>query len=307
MQEIDEKILSLAQKVAREKLVSTLGSISQIHDKGEVNKVYVITLSDSRKYILRINSDSELERFRKEKWCADVTQAKGVPGAKVINTGTRHGMAYTLLEYVDGKNGADIEVTLNLWQQLGVYLKMIHSISTSGFGEGLEDIQNGSRKTWEGYLKYNIDSLDGDDELIKRGLLDAAISGQLRILFEGLSKNEFKFGLNHGDYSLSNIIVSPEGAPHVIDWGSAQAHVVPHYDLSVITDESLEEDSEDFLSLLSGYGMSLEDYGLIRNDIKKLKLLESVDKLRWAIDQSQKSIDYYKRRLDMLLKENDIL
>ena len=306
MQQIDEETLTLARKIVETQFTSPLESVSQIIDKGEVNHVFVLTLIDSRKYILRINDASEEERFKKEKWCAEVTQARGVHGAKVLSTGVEQGSAFMLLEYIEGTNGTEINSTPEIWEKLGKYLKVIHSVSTAGFGENLEDIHSGSRNQWEQYLEYNIRSLDNSDQLIKMAVLTLDTSSQLSKLFEGMLSTDYKFGLNHGDYSLANVIISENDTPHIIDWGSAQAHVMPHYDLSVIVDESLDEQSDEFAALLSGYGLSSADYSAMRSDINKLQLLESVDKLRWAIDKSPESIEHFKERVTNYLSDNGI-
>lgn len=272
----------------------TSGSITNIKpitDKGEVNQVFLLETADQRT-VLRVNKATELDRFNKEQWCAKMAHAGGVPVAQVLNIGTSNGYAYMLLEFIMGKNGGEIVSTPELWQTLGKYLRLIHEVPVAGFGEKLDDITSGNVEQWKQYLGYNITSLTEEDVLIKMGVLNISTSQKLSVLFKSLGTKNFTFGLNHGDYSLANIIIDEHAIPHVIDWGCAEAHVVPHHDLGVILDESLKDDSDEFAAFLDGYGTSMADYETMRSDIQALQMLEAIDKLRWAIDKSPESITH---------------
>jgi aminoglycoside phosphotransferase (APT) family kinase protein len=226
----------------------------------------------------------------------------GIPGAKIYDVGTYKDYAYILMEYIDGSNGTRIEASPGLWQELGSYLNLIHKIPVKGFGEKLNDITDGNKEQWKTYLKYNIDSLNDNDVLIKLGVLDTPTSKKLITIFQGIAGNSYTFGLNHGDYSLANVIVNNKSTAHIIDWGCAQSHVVPHYDLGVILDESLSLDSDEFNALLNGYGMSRYDFDVMKQEIADLVLLEAVDKLRWALDKAPKWVESHKSRLINILQ-----
>lgn len=288
-------IEELASNLSAQHLVGSLKSIEPISG-GEVNKVFIIK-SDTRAAVLRVNGLVELERFQKETWCIAQSAAVGVLGARVYEVNKTKDYAYMLIGYIEGSNGNKIVATPKLWEHLGEYLKLIHEIPVKGFGEKLDDIISGSKTQWAEYLRYNIESLGDDDKLISMGVLDSSISAKLSTIFLGLASSDFTFGLNHGDYSLANIIVDEKSLPHVIDWGSAQAHIVPHHDLSVILAESLKEGSEEFIALLNGYGLSKSEFEAIKPQIMNLQLLEAVDKLRWALDKAPEWVKAHKTRL----------
>jgi len=90
--------------------------------------------------------------------------------------------------------------------------------------------------------------------------------------------------------NAQNAIVSDQGGVSLIDWGSAESHVVPHYDLGVILTDSLSEESNVFKSVLEGYGLASAEYVGIRSQIKSLMLLIATDKIRWAIDRSPEQL-----------------
>jgi aminoglycoside phosphotransferase (APT) family kinase protein len=300
MTDIDPHIALIAAKLAEQHLSGTLKSVEPITNKGEVNQVFILS-TEVHKAVLRLNDLAELARFQKEQWCAQAAMAQSVPGAKVMVVDSDDTYAFMLLEFVDGRNGSAIPHSGELWSTLGQLLRQIHSIPVGGFGEKLDDILHGTRKQWEGYIRYNIESLTADDALIKRGILDVSQSRALRVLFEGLLSIDFSFGLNHGDFSLANVIVDGDSLPHIIDWGSAQAHVVPHHDLGVILDESLDADSAEFLSLLSGYEMIRADYEKIKEEIGWLQLLEAADQVRWALEKAPQRLDHCVGQLKKFL------
>jgi aminoglycoside phosphotransferase (APT) family kinase protein len=291
----------LANKLAIKHIGGPLKAIEPIVGGGEVNKVYIIK-SDTCSAVLRVHSAGEFERFQKESWCIEQSIAVGVSGAKVYEVNKTRDYAYMLIEFIAGSNGNKIVASPELWEELGKYLKLIHKIPVKGFGEKLDDIIGGNKEQWNKYLQYNVESLNDEDKLIRSGMLDNSTSIKLKAIFLRLFSKDFAFGLNHGDYSLANAIVDEQSVIHVIDWGSAQAHIVPHHDLGVILEESLDEDSEEFNALINGYGMRRNDFGAIRSEIADLMLLEAVDKLRWALDKAPEWVESHKKRLIKLLQ-----
>ncbi|MBW3653821.1 MAG: phosphotransferase, partial [Actinobacteria bacterium] len=104
-------------------------------------------------------------------------------------------------------------------------------------------------------------------------------------------------GLCHGDLSPKNVI-DRDGVVSVIDWGCARGQLVPHYDLGVILCDGLDEHSREFAALLDGYGLSLDVYHHeMREDVAALRLLEAVDKVRWALDRKPARLPALTARL----------
>lgn len=81
-----------------------------------------------------------------------------------------------------------------------------------------------------------------------------------------MSNKELHFGLSHGGLSLVNTLVT-EYQVTLIDWGAAEAHVVPHYDLGVILEDSLSDSTDYFHKVLENYGMSFSEFLTIKPDI----------------------------------------
>lgn len=294
-----EHVKQLATRLVKRYLGAELSGIELIEGRGQVNQVYTVSTSQ-HKAILRVNDRDELRRYQKEQWCMDSALSVGVvvPGVSCVGIDERY--AYMLLEFIPGTNGEAIADTNDTWYALGKNLRLIHSIPVAGFGDTLEAITSGNTTQWQRYITDNVHALTNKSLTGELGLTENQVNG-LRNLLDDLLAKEFAFGLNHGDYSLANTIMS-EGIPYVIDWGSAQAHIVPHHDLAVILEESLEEDSQRYASLLSGYQMMRQDYETIRDEIKILQLLDAIDKVRWALDKAPQRVKHHHNRFNKFME-----
>lgn len=275
-------------------------SIHQITNKGIVNDVFIVKLSNIE-VVVRMNSDLKaLETFQKEKWCIEKAAVTGIPGPRVLAVGSIQDAAYMIENLLPGENGQDCPAhAVVQWTTLGKYAKLIHSITTSGYGEILTSPANGEFHaplhpgfdgTWTGYVNYNINSLTEDDRLIKLGILDIASSHQVRELFCELLLKEFQFGLIHGDLSLKNLLIDDINSIFLLDWGSAEVHIVPHWEFVQLLKGQIENNEPsrlDFTAFLNGYGMNLQDFERIKKDLYSLLLLDALDKVRWALDCNQ--------------------
>jgi len=280
------------------KITEPIQSVTSI-EGGEVNQVFLVSTT-SQKLVARIHEIDELPRFEKEQWCMEQAAKVGIKGPTVLDVGSFDGHAYMLISYIQGtradQQGVD---TRKVWLAIGQYAKKIHSIHTEGFGEKLSDITSGTLGGWKNYLEYNISSLNAADVLISKSIITTEQSSKLKAWFKELQAANLQFGLSHGDMSLQNTIIDNEDAVNLIDWGSAESHVIPHYDLGVILTDSLDEKSGDFQAVLEGYELTSAKYEDIQSQIKSLMLLIAIDKVRWAIDRApqrlKSAIDHFNR------------
>jgi aminoglycoside phosphotransferase (APT) family kinase protein len=281
--------IQLVSSVASNFLREVQIRVVRILGRGSVNKVFIVEAPNT-KLVVRLGDQNEsLQEYTKEAWCIYKAALRDVPVAKVLDMGVIEEHAYMIQAYIAGDEGRNSQFpTSNIWRQLGRYARLIHSIEVAGFGLKLQDLTQGdSQESWLEYLNYNIESLNENDELIKLKVVTQAQSGVIRASFENLKRRTFNFGLNHGDVSLKNVIVDESGKVNLLDWGSAEASIVPHHDLiQMLKMNMLENDPDDaaIQSFLDGYGISQSEFEQMRPTLENLLLLRAFDKLRWAID-----------------------
>jgi hypothetical protein len=232
-----------------------------------------------------------------------------VPGPSVLSVGEAHGNAFMIETSVEGINGKEVKGDrAAIWRKLGEYAKLIHSIKVTGWGDDfLDDRSGGQGASWLKYLNYNTESLTDDDPLIALGVLNRDLSPLVRRRFEELGNKTFRFGLNHGDLALWTTLVGPDGKVNLLDWGSAEAHIVPHFDMLFVVRHHLRDGAptiEEVTAFRQGYGLPDEEYDRLKPDFDRLLLLLSFDKLRWAIDRSPAKIKEHVGRARAALAVN---
>lgn len=293
-----DKDIELASRITSSLLNEPLVEVTPLVGKGSVNKVFIVE-AVNHKVVIRMSDRGEaLDEYTKEAWCIEHAAARGVLVPSVISVGRYEGNAYIIQSYIAGDEGRDSPAPkLGIWRELGKYAKLIHSIGVPGFGLRLSEItRDDARKSWLRYLEYNIESLTENDPLIKLKVLTQLQSKLIKDVFANLKGREFTFGLNHGDISLKNTIVDRRDRVNLLDWGSAEAGIVPHHDLIQMLKMNMLEgdpDGEEIRAFLDGYGISPAELERMLPELESLLVLRAFDKLRWAIDWNIEELDRF--------------
>ncbi|WHZ56083.1 phosphotransferase [Metabacillus hrfriensis] len=287
-------------------------SVNSIVGKGIVNKIYVVRTAN-HKVVIRMNDDpSSFREYEKERWCILKAIYKGIPSPEVLTIGKIGNIAYMIQTHIEGVNGVDATLDKTyIWRKLGMYAKSIHTIEVKGFGEVLFDAEkkifqapthDNFDGTWTSFVNYNITSLTKDDDLIWLGVLDYETSKQVKRRFQGLIDYDFNFGLNHGDLSLKNTVVNKNNEVYLLDWGSSEVNIAPHWDvIQLMQVNILNTNTNEFEAFLDGYGISQHDFKSMEYVLNTLLLLRAFDKLRWAIDCKPQSITYFTNYAKLIL------
>ena len=280
--------------------------------QGNNNKNFLVETANGRA-VVKLSHEHRrhraLQDYRKEKWCIERSSALGVAGPSVLSIGELDGNAFMIQTFVEGINGKQIAGDRTaIWRKLGEYAKLTHSIKVAGWGEDIfDDRPGGQRASWLKYLTYNIQSITDDDPLIDLGVLSRDLVPVARRLLEELRDKTFRFGLNHGDLALWNTLVEPSGKINLLDWGSAEAHIIPHFDLLYVFRQHLRygaPTNEEMAAFRQGYGLSDEEHDRLNPELDRLYLLIRFDKLRWAIDRHPSRIEEYVERAQLALSVN---
>jgi len=270
------------------------------------NNVNYLVESETKVVIKLSKPEFEYKAFldyQKENWCLIKSQKLNIPSPKVLKLGKYDSKAFLIESYVEGSPVAKLdgsssfsdEEKIKVWKKLGKYTKKINSIPITGWGENFkaDGVFDGS---WQEHVKYNIDSLNDNDVLLSMKILNRKLSQKIKQLFKTLKEKKFTFGLCHSDIALRNAIMDSKGIVYLLDWGTARAEIVPHYELNEILRAS-KPDTETLKAFLDGYGISQEQFKQIETDLKILNLLNEIDTLRWAINKRPKAIDEYAIRV----------
>lgn len=283
----------LASEIAAHVLQEPVTEAAPRVGKGIVNRIYVVT-AGPRCVVVRMNPEEDIGRtlqdYTKEAWCIAQAAQAGIRGPEVLAVGRTEATAYMVQSCIPGENGTDSALDPDvLWRTLGEYAKRIHALPVTGFGEILTDAEKGVfggsfTEDWRAFVDYNLSSLTDDDPLLRLGVLTNAQREPVRTVFEELRDKAFTIGLNHGDLTIRNVVVTPDCTVHLLDWGSASADIVPHSDFMGIL-WYYEPKAQAWAAFLEGYGMSAETFALLKPELDSLYLLKSFDLVRWAIDR----------------------
>ncbi len=281
--------LEVAAQVASAYLRRPVQSVTPIIGKGSVNLIFTVHAGDAA-VVVRMSKPEDAARgllfYEKEAWCLAQAAALGIPGPQVLQIGRWGERPYMLQTLVTGVNGEDSGLDeVEIWHTLGRYARRIHGIALDGFGESLADFHRGNAQAaWRGYVDYNLRSLTPDDALLRLNVYQPEQVDAIRQVFRTLREATVRIGLNHYDLAVRNTMVDARGQVSLLDWGSAEAHLVPHYDLLEIL-RHLHPGDARFHAFLDGYGLDEKEFAALLPEVRSLALLKAFDLTRWAIDR----------------------
>lgn len=305
-----ENDLKMVNQVAQEFLNHSDFTVEPLGEGS--NNINYLVQSESNIVIKLSKPDFEYKAFsdyQKEEWCLAKAHELNIPSPKVFKIGQHNTRAFMIQSFVDGTPVANLDESSTyseaeknrVWKKLGEYTKKINSVSVHGWGENLvgDGVFNGS---WGKHLQYNIESLNSNDVLLSMNILNNSLSKKIKVLFQSLQEKKFNFGLCHSDIALRNAIIDGADEIYLLDWGSARAEIVPHYELNEILRAS-KPSNETLKAFLDGYGISQEQFEQMKPDLRILNLLNEIDTLRWAIDRRPSSIQEYSERVKLAIDQ----
>ena len=284
----------LATEIVTASLGQPVETITPLVGKGSVNLVFLARTAHSDT-IVRLCRPEDLHRalsfYEKERWCLEQAAALGIPSPAVLAVGVWGERPYMLQQCVPGINGAECSTDQpRLWQALGHYARLIHSLQLAGFGEAITDFHTGQGQAgWQRWVDYNLASLTADDALLRLQVYAPAQRESIRQCFLGLRTRPLRIGLNHGDLTPRNTVLDEAGTIYLLDWGCAEAHLVPHYDLLELLRWHAPQ-GEIFQAFCRGYGLGNDDLAVLLPELQSLALLKAFDLTRWAIDRCPQRI-----------------
>lgn len=253
---------------------------------GVMNSVQLVGTWPDQYVIRARKGDQTAAEFSREAWCAGAARAAGIETPQILFWGTTSGWSYSVQQGLQGTSG-EHHRDERLWSHLGEVARQIGRIDLSDapadlfsrFGRDLP-------LAWLRHVEYNVAELSDGDPLIELGVYGFSDVKPLRRALSELLNIPDDHGLVHGDLALRNLIITPEGTPVLIDWGSVRTGPTPYLDLVNLLRNQDEQDNPrkaEIDAFITGYGLGPQET-IARAHLTRL--LQSFDVLRWAIDNA---------------------
>lgn len=277
--EIVSSVLNLS--VRRVTPLVGMGSVNLVLFVETGGEEIVIRLNKPEDDVAKVHGD-----YRKEQWCIERAGKAGIPGPEVLAVGEAAGRAFMLQNRLPGVNGLQSDRdAADLQRTLGRYARLIHALPAYGFGESVEAFESGDAQAgWHRFVDYNLGTLTERDPLFALGVYTPSQQQAVREAFAWLRDLPLRIGLNHGDLARRNTIVDASGRVFLLDWGCAEMHLVPHYELQAFL-HTYPPESPSLHAFLDGYGMTIAEWERLWPELQALVLLKAFDLTRWAIDR----------------------
>jgi aminoglycoside phosphotransferase (APT) family kinase protein len=260
--------------------------VVELSGRGSVNHVFVVGDGDDR-CVIRFPIDPlRGNEFVTEAWCLELASSQGIPSPETLASGSFSGIPYAVQRFVPHV-ARDRVSRPHLWRTLGRYARLINGLPVaddapaglfSRFGRDLP-------AAWRAHLAYNLEELTSGDPLLSLGVYPKEEQPRLRSMIAVLAGTPMRFGISHGDLAARNVLVSPDGALVLIDWGSATCGPVPYTDLLTLHrnhDQDEDPSTDDLTAFGAGYGVDLREIGPTLEAVRRLAALDLV---RWAAER----------------------
>lgn len=266
--------------------------ITKLNSIGTMNMVYLVEFNN-RKLIIRLREkDAYAENeFLKEQWFSRQCTKIGIPVPKIMHTGKYCNVDFLIEEYIEGISGNKCKNKELVFEKLGMYSRRIKKIPISGYGIKILDFNNNIfadsfYNSPQEQIIRNIEALNPTDKLIDLEIYDPKYTTCIKNSFLCLTSQDLSCVLNHGDISLGNTIISPQGTVYWIDFGSVNADLL----YSEFANLKIET-KDDLVAFAKGFGIPIMK---IEKNLDTYRLLSSFDKLRWSLTtENDEYINWY--------------
>lgn len=242
--------------------------------------------------VVRISAKAaKLQTFMKEQWAVNTARKNGIPIPEILEVcNDVIGLPYMISRKVIGSPGdaATGAARIDALRDLGQYAAKINAIKTHDFGHIFDWSPNklSRQRTWQDYLKNELDLEDRVENLRRNGVLEPAQVKKLRRQVQLMHRWKAGPSLCHGDMRLKNVILDDQQKIiAILDWENCSSNIAPYWELSIALHDLTTDEKESFLA---GYGLALKDYLQMAPAIKTLNILNYVRDVNHAVKHKDK-------------------
>ncbi len=155
-------------------------------------------------FVIRLNDEpGKVKDYLKEQWAMAAARGQGVPVPEVLEVGAAP-IPFMVSRAVAGEEATHHRERRAVLRSLGGFLRRIHAVPTSGFGQTFDWSGNvlSRKETWKDYLKREFRGEERIEALLRHGVIAAAQARRLRGTLREVAGWEVQPALNHGDPRL---------------------------------------------------------------------------------------------------------
>ncbi len=272
----------------------TVESIEELRGLGSVNHTFIVGRGKERCVIRFAVDPLRDDELATEAWCLHLASSQGIASPEVLAYGRVDGIPYLVQRFIEHVARNTVSRRY-MWETLGTYARRINEFPLaanapeqlfSRFGRDLS-------AAWQAHLAYNLTQLVSEDPLSALDVYPAEKRPGLRDMIVRLADTKMSFGLSHGDLASGNVLVRPDGALVLIDWGAATCGPIPYTDLLILERNHASDDDpsiQDLAAYAVGYDLDLGRIGPTLDAIRKLTALDLV---RWVLDRRPDQLTQY--------------
>lgn len=263
-------------------------------DAGTVNHVFVVGTGRDRWVVRSPRDPRSADVFAAEQWAAAHARTIGIPTPELPHVGTVDDRPFSVQRFVPGTRAPDAPDRHDeLASTLGDYCSRIGQIQPGAQAPAVLFSRFGAdlAAAWTAHLDYNAEQLDGDDPLLRLGVLGPAEQRLVADRIAWLREQPQHFGLTHGDLAPRNVLLPDPASgavaaePVLIDWGSAAFGPVPWRDLLNLERDRRREAAASWRHLRRFAEATGVDLIGEWDMLAAHRLLHHVDLVRWALDR----------------------
>jgi len=289
----------MAKKVVEHHFGKSVMTI-EFNAAGKTNFVFDVITKEGNFIVKIANSRIKFKDFQKEQWATQKALAAGVPVPEILEVGDEIiSLPYMLQQRVQGTEAIHHPDRLKILSKLGKYARIIHSISTEGFGSVFNWSKNklSRKKTWIEFLENELMFAEGLKFLNDNAILSKKKIKKLGAEFERIKRWKINPSLNHCDLRLKNVIVSDEGAiKAIIDWENCSSNCAPYWDFSIALHDLSIDAKQKFLE---GYELDVEEFSKQAYSLTAFNIINYIPSLQRLLGKKDTRIlELYKLRLD---------
>jgi len=240
------------------------------------NQVLLVTVSDTDRFVIRLNQSSHISNFEKEAWCISQAHQAGIPVPTIVRTGLEGDYAYSIARFIPGSSAITrSHDRLRIWKKIGKYARLLNDIALTG-NIGTESARH-FHETWRDLVNEDLKLSLSLDHWVNAGIVSSTQFEKLQKLLTTVLEIQAPQGICQIDIGPDNALICFDDYEkiYLIDLELTVVAPVPHYQFACVA-RTWGFSSDIMKEFIAGYGISAEGMRQISIDLKNLIALRAM-------------------------------